>query len=326
MRSFDMGIDNTTLDRGYMKLLFGIVILLISSLSFADTVYVRKSVVEPGVSAADGETVRDVIRKAVTAQGHNLLSVPGKAQWTLKATVGKSDQGPYTVKVERVHGGRLVGANHGSDIKLDEAARLATTNLIEALANNLPEKTTPTRVSVAPVASSNNDGREVAANADASPLAGESKHPNFIKNFIVAIGPVVANSLVGNNGTKFAINLSYTLGLSEHFNGQFLYDGSFNSGSVGGTASIVGAVGIKYFLFDRLSDYSPWAMIDIGYGGGNRGNDAAPIAGGSIGVDVFRTQSSTFLVYLRNYTLMTNNGSVVSNYPNITQLMVGVNF
>jgi hypothetical protein len=307
-----------------MKILIGVFFLLISSFSFADSVYVRKSVVETGVSAADGETVRDIIRKAVTAQGHKVLATSGKAQWTLKATVGKSDQGPFTVKVERTHNGQVVGANHGSDIKLDEAAKLATTNLIEALASTLPEKKNSTMVSSAPIASG--DTREVAANNDASSAAVETKHPNFIKNWQVSIGPVVANSLVGTNGTKFALNLAYTFGLSEHFNLMYMYDASFNSGSIGGTSSIVAAIGLKYYLFDRLSDFSPYLMLDLGYGGGNRGNDSTAEGGGTLGVDVFRTQAATYTIYLRNYTLNTNNGSSLANYPNITQFMFGINF
>jgi hypothetical protein len=309
-----------------MKILLGVIFLLVmSSVSFADSVYVRRSVTEGGVSAADGETVRDIIKNAVTAQGHNLLAAPGKAQWTLRATVGRSDQGPFTVKVERTHRGRVVGANHGSDAKLAEAARLATTNLIEALATSLPEKGNVS-TEITSENTSTSDSRVVAANNEVPTAAVEAQHPNYIKNWLVAVGPVVANSLVGSNGTKFAINLSYVLGLSEHFNLQFMYDASFNSGSVGGTSSILGAVGVKYFLFERVSDWSPYAMIDIGYGGGNRANDSTMSFGGTLGVDVFRTQASTYTIYLRNYTLATNNGSSLSNYPNITQFMFGINF
>jgi len=292
-------------------------------MSFADSVYVRKSLVEGAATAADGETVRDVIKKAVTAQNHRLLAAPGKAQWTLRATVGKSDQGPFTIKVERTHNGQVVGANHGSDAKLEEAARLAAANLIEALATSLPDKSS--QGSSTPVMTSS-DNREVAASEDTSTASVESKHPNYIKNWLISLGPVVANSLVGTNGTKFAIDFAYTFGLSEHFNLLFIYDASFNSGSVGGTSSILGAVGLKYYLFERVSDWSPYAMIDIGYGGGNRANDSTGAVGGTLGVDVFRTQASTYTIYLRNYTLATNNGSSLSNYPNITQLMVGINF
>jgi hypothetical protein len=319
-----------------MKLILSLVILIFSSLSFSDGIYVRKTVADAGISTADAEKVRDVLRKAVTDQGHKLVTTPGQAQWSIRALVSKSDNGPYIVKVERVHSGKLVGTNHGSDLKLDEATRLATTNLVEAMGKVIPEKTTVASSDVAPAAETPatttefTEHREVAAAAptnDASTV--EAKHPNYIKNWVVSIGPVISNGLAptsGTSGTKFAITLGYTFGLSEHWNLEYFYDGNFNTVATGSVYESTFNVGAQYYLSDRLSDFSPWFKIDIGYGGGNRNFDATEVAGGSIGVDFARTQNSTYTVYVRNMTMYSSNGSSLANWPNLTQVMVGINF
>lgn len=316
-----------------MKLIISLTILTFSSLSFSDVIYVKKTVTNAGVSAADGEAVRDVLKKAVTDQGHKLVTTPGQAQWSIRALVSKSDNGTYIVKVERIHSGKLVGTNHGSDLKLEEATRLATTNLVEALGKGLPEKTTVANTDVAPAAATTTEPtehREVAANApsnDASMV--EAKHPNYIKNWIVAIGPVISNGLAptsGTSGTKFAITLAYSQGLSEHWNLLYIYDGNFNTVATGSTNISSFNVGAQYFLSDRLSDFSPWFKVDIGYGGGNRSSDSTEIGSGAIGIDFARTQNSTYTVYVRNVTMYASDGRSLANWPNLTQIMVGINF
>lgn len=322
-----------------MKAIIVLSVLVFSSLSFSDTIFVKKTVTDPTVSAADGEKVRDALRKVVTDQGHKLANTSGQAQVVLRAVLTKPANGPFIVKVERVRGGKLVGTYHGSDASLDEATRLATTTLVEAIGKALPEKTNVTQsapVDATMLPDTSGDNRNVAA----SPAPGgtaisdatasvEAKHPNYIKNWIIALGPVVSNSLVGSssNGTKFGITFAYTQGLSEHFNLNYFYDSNFNTASAGGTATADFGVGVRWFFFDRLSDFSPWFELDAAYGGGNRSNDSTFAGAGTVGVDIFRTQSSTFMVYLRELVFDTSNyGSQFANLPNITQFMLGINF
>src|SRR5262249_54617290 len=162
-----------------------------SSISFSDSIYVRKSTTDAGVTAAEGEKARDVLRSLVTAQGHKLAGTPGQAQWALRTTISKAPTGPYIIKVERYHDGKLVGVNHGSDANFDQAVKLATSNLGEAIGKALPEKTTTTSTETSnvhsdmPVAAEGN--REVATNPEIPAASVEAKHPNYIKNWIIAV-------------------------------------------------------------------------------------------------------------------------------------------
>jgi len=319
-----------------MKLILSLIILT-STLAQAEEIYVRKTVANSGVSAAEADKVRELLRKTVTTQGHTLVGVNDKAQWILRAIVSKSENGSYTVKIERNHAGALVGTNRGSDTNLIEATRLATLNLIVAIPAKAPEKSAVINNEVAPAEP---EHRQVAAapapsetpvpvNPAPVDTGSDTKHSNYIKPWLIAVGPVLSNNLVPVNnqsGTKVGVNLAYNQGLSEYWNLQIMYDSSFNTVATGSTNVSSLNAGVLYFFADRLSDTALWVSATIGYGGGNRTSDSTGIGSGAIGVDFLRTEKATFSVYLRNSTMYADDGRSISDWPNITQLMAGINF
>ena len=156
-------------------------------------------------------------------------------------------------------------------------------------------------------------------------LAVEAKYPNFIKHWYVGLGPVVSNNLLGSNGTKYAVTLGYTQGLSEHWNLHYFSDNNFNTASQGSSLIQSINVGTQYFFRDRGADNSLFAMVDLGYGGGNKINDASGIGGVAAGMQFYRTGDFTFEAKVRLAALYSSSGGL-AGLSTWTQFMLGIYF
>jgi hypothetical protein len=306
-----------------MKLSFLLVIVcLFSSLAFSETLYVRKSLVSDGVTEAQGEAARDVIRNTAKESGQKIVSTAGQAASSLRAAISKTADGKFLVKIVKKHGAKTTEAGEGTDENIDSAVHTAAVASLSSFKATLVS-TEPTEHVVVREASSSSQSQTAETPAN---CPQDTKKLNYIKNFGIALGPVISNNLIGTNGTKFAITLSYFLPINEHFDVSFNSDTNLNTASTGGTGLQTFNVGGTYFLNDRSNDFSPYIKLDIGYGGANRSNDGTGEGGGTLGVNLFRTQTAAMNFYVREFVLMTNNGSNPANYPNVTQVMVGVLF
>jgi hypothetical protein len=156
-------------------------------------------------------------------------------------------------------------------------------------------------------------------------MAIEAKHPDFVKNWYVGLGPVVSTNFLGSNGTKYDITVGYAQGVSEHWNLLFFSDNNFNTASQGSTDVMTVNVGGQWFLRDRGADNSLFLQGDLGYGGGNRFNDSNMTGALAAGFQFFRTAEFTFEAIVRVELLYTNQGSTISG-PNLTQVRFGVYF
>jgi hypothetical protein len=291
--------------------------LCFSSLSFADLIYVRKSIAGTGAEQVQADTAQGVLKEMSTEKGHKVVPRPAEAKTSFRATVSKSGD-VYNVKVEKIRGGKNIGSGQGSGPDVAQATRQAAEGLIEISTGN------DVVVENYPMAAG--ESRQInASGEETTVIPVDTKHPNYVKNWYVGLGPVVTNSLLGTNGTKFSVSVAYNQGLAEHWDLLYFYDGDFNTASLGSTAVTEIGAALNFFPKDRGSEGSPFLRADLGFGGGNKTNDATGIVGGGVGYQFFRKHDFTFEVMVRIFALL-QNGSAFNALPNDTDVCLGIYF
>ena len=156
-------------------------------------------------------------------------------------------------------------------------------------------------------------------------LAEESKGENP-KHWLVAIGPVFSSALLGTGGTKYNILFGYRQGLAERVDLLYFYDGAFNSSSMGSTAVTEIGAALTGYMGDRGADTTSFVRLDLGYGGANRYVDASAMGGLALGVQLFRTKESSFEVFYRHNTTLTQATTNIGAYPTVDEVDFGVIF
>lgn len=156
--------------------------------------------------------------------------------------------------------------------------------------------------------------------------AAELKEKNLSKNWFVAIGPAFSEALLGNNGTKYTLELAYRTGISEKTDITYFYNGSFNTSSQGSTGVAVFGAGFLFFLNERTNDSSFFFRTDLGYGGGNRFSDAGLTLALGFGIDFFRTKDFTFEASFKHQRVATTNVTNISGLPSVNQVLFGIIF
>ena len=145
------------------------------------------------------------------------------------------------------------------------------------------------------------------------------------RKWFVDLGPVISNSFLGSNGTKYDINFGIIQPYREKLDIRFFYDGNFNTASQGSTAASEIGAGIDLFFADRLTPHCFFTSLDLGYGGGNRNYDAYFIFGAGVGWQFYRTNAVSFETQFHFSVLMSPSGSLTSN-PSWQTLRIGARF
>jgi hypothetical protein len=314
-----------------MKLISAFLILTITSISFADTFYVRRTGVSAGATEAEGSRLRASVANHLSTNANNTkVSTGAQAKIIYHPLLEKDAQG-YICKLEVYSHGKLLGTKQITAQRADQLDDVAKklvddSNALSANAastnGSLPQKNNES-YEITERAASSGDSASVGENSSIV----EAKKQALVKNWHIALGPVLSTSLLGTNiGTKYAVDFGYNFSLAEHWDLMYFYDGNFNTSSQGSTPVSIVGVRSNYFISDRLAHATPFLGADIGYGGANRNEDASGAGALSLGYHFFRNTDFIFEVMYRHEVLVTTSTTGIGNYPSIDQLTFGIYF
>jgi len=230
---------------------------------YADTVFIERTT-GTGVEDDDISAVTEVVRSAVSQQGHTITSNKDKADFTLKPKLMRLGSA-YLMTLDKVKSGRVAYSNQMKAKELEEMDRVAT----RLVRSTIDEKSVGHDVRV---------GETVHEESKQSMNRRSARNGTF-----VGVGPAwmrnVVSSSVGlwvSGGYAFDVN-PVMVRLGAEFVNQ------------GGAFFVDGGIGASYFFSDR--DTTPFISADLGYGL----ETVTPIGGftGGLGAGVQFLRTST---------------------------------
>jgi hypothetical protein len=129
----------------------------------------------------------------------------------------------------------------------------------------------------------------------------------FEKRWYVSFGPAFSSTLNLNGGSLFSARLGILKPISEHVDFMVFYDSSFVTSAQSTSSFSFLGLNVDYLAKDRASYTSPFASLDIGYGGSNRALEAQTILGAGFGVQFFRKNSKAFFEVRDQFQMMYSN-------------------